>query len=82
MTKAGPVVLDGAARQAGLDALRVREKAHAREGDAFAAAAADAGHQDPVDNSKKRGGLGAAISLAGPHSPAPLVPRMPVPGGR
>src|ERR1700691_3334035 len=33
-----PPIPDGAAWQAGLDALRVREKAHTREGDAIAAA--------------------------------------------
>jgi hypothetical protein len=33
-----PVLADRAAFQAGLDALRVREKAHTREGDAIAAA--------------------------------------------
>ena len=33
-----PTIVDRATFQAGLDALRVREKAHTREGDAIAAA--------------------------------------------
>jgi predicted dithiol-disulfide oxidoreductase (DUF899 family) len=58
-----PVVAGRATWQAGLDALRVREKAHTREGDAIAAAR----RRLPMAE------VDSAISLAGPHGPVPLL---------
>ena len=52
-----PVVVDRSSFQAGLDALRVREKAHTREGDAIAAAR----RQLPMVE------VDATIALIGPH---------------
>jgi predicted dithiol-disulfide oxidoreductase (DUF899 family) len=58
-----PVVVDRAAFQAELDALRVREKAHTRAGDAIAAAR----HRLPMVE------VDAATELIGPHGPLTLL---------
>ena len=58
-----PVVTDRAAFQAELDALRVREKAHTREGDAIAAAR----RRLPMVE------LDPALPLTGPHGPVTLL---------
>ena len=58
-----PVVVDRATWQAELDALRVREKAHTREGDAIAAAR---GRLPMVE-------VDSNISLIGPHGPVTLL---------
>ena len=54
---------DRAAFQAGLDALRIREKAHTREGDAIAAAR----RRLPMVE------VDATIPLTGPHGPVTLL---------
>src|SRR4051794_28348540 len=60
---ARPAVVDWATWQADLDTLRVREKAHTREGDAIAAA--------------RRGlpmiEVDAATPVIGPHGEVPLI---------
>jgi predicted dithiol-disulfide oxidoreductase (DUF899 family) len=58
-----PATADRATFQAGLDRLRVREKAHTREGDAIAAAR----RRLPMVQ------VDAAISLTGPHGPVTLL---------
>ncbi|MGO9247979.1 MAG: DUF899 family protein, partial [Solirubrobacteraceae bacterium] len=58
-----PVVVDRATFQAELDALRVREKAHTREGDAIAAARRRLGMVE-VDST---------IALTGPDGPVTLL---------
>jgi predicted dithiol-disulfide oxidoreductase (DUF899 family) len=58
-----PVVADRATFQAGLDALRVREKAHTREGDAIAAAR----RRLPMVE------VDASLALTGPHGPVTLL---------
>src|SRR5436190_13072169 len=58
-----PAVVDPSTWQAELDALRVREKAHTREGDAIAAAR----RRLPMVE------VDAAITLIGPHGPATLL---------
>ncbi len=58
-----PVVVDRAAFQAELDRLRVREKAHTREGDAIAAAR----RRLPMVE------VDANLALTGPHGPLTLL---------
>ena len=58
-----PVVVDRATFQAELDALRVREKAHTREGDAIAAAR----RRLPMVE------VDSTIGLTGPHGPVTLL---------
>jgi len=58
-----PVVADRATWQAELDALRVRENAHTREGDAIAAAR----RRLPMVE------VDSALSLTGPHGPVTLL---------
>jgi predicted dithiol-disulfide oxidoreductase (DUF899 family) len=58
-----PAVVDRATFQAELDALRIREKAHTREGDAIAAAR----RRLPVVE------IDSTISLIGPHGPVTLL---------
>jgi predicted dithiol-disulfide oxidoreductase (DUF899 family) len=58
-----PAVVDRAAFQAELDALRVREKAHTREGDAIAAAR----RRLPMVE------VDPAITVIGPHGPLTLL---------
>jgi Bacterial protein of unknown function (DUF899) len=58
-----PVVVDRAAFQAELDALRIREKAHTREGDAIAAAR----RRLPMVE------VDASLALIGPHGPLTLL---------
>ena len=58
-----PVVVDRAAFQAELDALRIREKAHTREGDAIAAAR----RRLPMVE------VDANLALIGPHGPLTLL---------
>jgi len=58
-----PTVVDRATFQAELDRLRVREKAHTREGDAIAAAR----RRLPMIE------MDPAISLVGPHGPLTLL---------
>ncbi len=58
-----PAVVDRATWQAELDALRVREKAHTREGDAIAAAR----RRLPMVE------MDPTISLIGPHGPVTLL---------
>jgi len=58
-----PVVVDRSAFQAELDALRVREKAHTREGDAIAAAR----RRLPMVE------VEANLALIGPHGPLTLL---------
>src|SRR5713101_10121787 len=62
-TPAMPAVTDRAAFQAELDALRVREKAHTREGDAIAAAR----RRLPMVE------VDPSIQLLGPHGPVTLL---------
>ncbi|MGA7625126.1 MAG: DUF899 family protein [Candidatus Acidiferrales bacterium] len=62
-TPALPAVVDRASFQAELDRLRVREKAHTREGDAIAAAR----RRMPMVE------LDANLTLIGPHGPLPLL---------
>ncbi len=62
-TAALPAVVDRATWQAQLDALRVREKAHTREGDAIAAARR---HLPMVE-------VDPTIQLVGPHGPVTLL---------
>ena len=58
-----PAAVDRAAFQAELDKLRVREKAHTREGDAIAAAR----RRLPMTE------VDASLTLAGPHGPLTLL---------
>jgi predicted dithiol-disulfide oxidoreductase (DUF899 family) len=58
-----PKVVDRSTFQAGLDALRVREKAHTHEGDAIAAAR----RRLPMVE------VDPAMTLIGPHGPVPLL---------
>jgi hypothetical protein len=58
-----PAVVDRATWQAELDALRVREKAHTRDGDAIAAAR----RRLPIVE------VDPAITLSGPHGPVTLL---------
>ena len=58
-----PVVVDRSSFQAGLDALRVREKAHTRQGDAIAAAR----RRLPMVE------VDATIEVIGPHGPVALL---------
>ena len=58
-----PKIVDRSAFQAELDALRVREKAHTREGDAIAAAR----RRLPMVEAD------ATIRLVGPHGPLTLL---------
>jgi predicted dithiol-disulfide oxidoreductase (DUF899 family) len=60
---AAPAVVDQSTFQAELDALRVREKAHMREGDAIAAAR----RRLPMIE------VDPAITLIGPRGPATLL---------
>jgi predicted dithiol-disulfide oxidoreductase (DUF899 family) len=62
-TAALPAVVDRSTFQAELDALRVREKAHTREGDAIAAAR----RRLPMME------VDSAITLMGPHGPVTLL---------
>jgi predicted dithiol-disulfide oxidoreductase (DUF899 family) len=62
-TGAVPVAVDRATFQAGLDALRVREKAHTREGDAIAAAR----RRLPVVE------VDSSLPLIGPRGPVTLL---------
>ena len=62
-TSALPAVVDRATFQAQLDTLRVREKAHTREGDAIAAAR----RRLPMVE------VDPSIQLLGPHGPVPLL---------
>ena len=62
-TRGVPVVVDRATFQAELDALRVREKAHTREGDAIAAAR----RRLPMVE------VDADLVLSGPHGPLTLL---------
>jgi predicted dithiol-disulfide oxidoreductase (DUF899 family) len=62
-TAALPAAVDRAAFQAELDALRIREKAHTREGDAIAAAR----RRLPMTE------VDASLPLTGPHGPVPLI---------
>lgn len=62
-TQALPAVVDRDTWQAELDALRVREKAHTREGDAIAAAR----RQLPIVE------VDPSITLIGPHGPVTLL---------
>jgi len=62
-TAARPAVVDRTAWQAELDTLRVREKAHTREGDAIAAAR----RRLPMVE------VDSAIQLIGPHGPVTLL---------
>src|SRR6266567_7179965 len=62
-TSALPAVVDRATWQAELDKLRVREKAHTREGDAIAAARR---HLPMVE-------VDPTITLIGPHGPVTLL---------
>jgi len=59
-----PVVVDRATWQAGLEAPRVREKTHTREGDAIAAAR----RRLPMVE------VDPAITLIGPNEPVTLLP--------
>ena len=59
----GPAVVDRATFQAELDALRVREKAHTREGDAIAAAR----RRLPIVD------VDPATPVTGAHGPVPLL---------
>src|SRR6202051_2940339 len=58
-----PQIVDRSTFQAELDALRVREKAHTREGDAIAAAR----RRLPMVE------VDASITLIGPHGPVTLL---------
>jgi predicted dithiol-disulfide oxidoreductase (DUF899 family) len=58
-----PKVVDRSAFQAELDALRIREKAHTREGDAIAAAR----RRLPMVE------VDPSITLIGPHDPVTLL---------
>src|SRR5690242_14100644 len=58
-----PAAVDRTTFQARLDALRVREKAHTREGDAIAAAR----RRLPMVE------VGASLELIGPHGPVTLL---------
>jgi len=58
-----PKIVDRSTIQAELDALRVREKAHTREGDAIAAAR----RRLPMVE------VDPTIKLTGPHGPATLL---------
>jgi predicted dithiol-disulfide oxidoreductase (DUF899 family) len=58
-----PVVVDRSTFQAGLDALRAREKAHTREGDAIAAAR----RRLPMVE------VDSTIGVIGPHGPVTLL---------
>ena len=58
-----PAAVDRAAFQAELDALRVREKAHTREGDAIAAAR----RRLPMTE------VDASLKLTGPDGPVSLL---------
>jgi predicted dithiol-disulfide oxidoreductase (DUF899 family) len=58
-----PAAVDGATFQAELDSLRVREKAHTREGDAIAAAR----RRLPMVE------VDASLTLTGPHGPLSLL---------
>jgi predicted dithiol-disulfide oxidoreductase (DUF899 family) len=60
---AAPAIVDKAVFQAELDALRVREKAHTREGDAIAAAR----RRLPMTE------VDARLTLTGPHGPLTLL---------
>jgi predicted dithiol-disulfide oxidoreductase (DUF899 family) len=60
---ARPAVVDWATWQAELDALRVREKAHTREGDAIAAAR----RRLPMIE------VDAATPVIGPHGEVPFI---------
>src|SRR5215813_9602702 len=62
-TSARPAVVDRATWQAQLDTLRVREKAHTREGDAIAAAR----RRLPMVE------VDPSIQLVGAHGPVPLL---------
>ena len=62
-TAARPAVVDRATWQAELDTLRVREKAHTREGDAIAA----------VRRRLPMVEVDSSITLIGPHGPVPLL---------
>src|SRR5579883_183158 len=62
-TAARPAVVDRATWQAELDTLRVREKAHTREGDAIAAAR----RRLPMVE------VDPTIQLIGAHGPVPLL---------
>ena len=62
-TSALPAVVDRATWQAELDTLRVREKAHTRQGDAIAAAR----RRLPMVE------VDPSIQLVGPHGPVPLL---------
>src|SRR5258708_34919861 len=62
-TSALPAVVDRATWQAELDTLRVREKAHTREGDAIAAAR----RRLPMVE------VDPSIQLLGPHGPVTLL---------
>ena len=59
----GPPAVDRATFQAELDALRVREKAHTREGDAIAAAR----RRLPMTE------VDASLTLTGPNGPVTLL---------
>ena len=61
-----PKVVDRSTFQAELDALRVREKAHTREGDAIAAAR----RRLPMVE------VDPTITLIGPHGPVTLLRRV------
>jgi predicted dithiol-disulfide oxidoreductase (DUF899 family) len=61
-----PKVVDRSTFQAELDALRVREKAHTREGDAIAAAR----RRLPMVE------VDPTITLIGPHGPVTLLGRV------
>ncbi len=58
-----PKIVDRVTFQAELDALRIREKAHTREGDAIAAAR----RQMPMVE------VDPTITLIGPHGPVTLL---------
>jgi len=60
---AGPQLVDRATWQAEIDALRVREKAHTREGDAIAA----------VRRRLPMAEVDATIPVVGPNGPIPLI---------
>jgi predicted dithiol-disulfide oxidoreductase (DUF899 family) len=67
-----PAVVDRATWQARVDALRVREKAHTREGDAIAAAR----RRLPMVE------VDSAIPVIGPDGPLPLPTGPPAAGSR
>src|SRR5258708_28986450 len=83
-TPALPAVVDRATFQAELDALRVRENAHTREGDAIAAARRRLPTIPAPPGADRQGGGSYDERRAWPHAsragvPTPLRPQRPGP---